>query len=389
MTYEKTDKSAQRKSRIVRASVLAVVVVLTTGISLAHQYVSGAAKPVGVDALCPFGGLETLYSLAAGGTLIKNIAISSIVLLIGALAVSLVWRRSFCGQLCPLGALQEAFGSLGKRIFGRAHRFTVPRWLDRPARLLKYAVLAVFLVWTWNVGELVMRPYDPWVTWAHLTSAELLTDFGIGLAVLVVALLGSIFYERFFCKYLCPTGAFLGIFSKVSFLRIHRDPEACIDCGICDRACPVNIAVATADDVTSTECLSCNSCVNACPAKGALEVTTPRGTALSPFKTTAIVIGLTLAVVGVATATNNFDWLKPSLATEIERTGAFDPSLIKGMTSLQEVADAIGVPVEEAAAAFGVPVGEAGVALKELKTTYGFTMEDVRLWAEERSAQAR
>ena len=382
MSYEKTDKLEQRKSRRVRLAVLAAFLLVATGLSIAHQYVSGFAKPVGVDALCPFGGLETLYSLLLGGTFVKNLAASSVVLLLGAIVASLVWRRSFCGQICPLGLLQEMFGSAGKRILGRPHRFVLPGWLDRPARLLKYVVLAVFLVWTWRVGELVMKPYDPWATWAHLTSAELLTDFGIGLAVLVVALVGSFFYERFFCKYLCPTGAFLGLFSKLSFLRIRRDPDACIDCSICDRACPVNISVSTADEVTSTECISCNSCVNACPAKGALEVTTPQGTRISALKTTAIVVGLTLALIGAGTLTGNFDWTKVSLATQVERTGEFNPELIKGMTTLAEIAEVTGVPVEVVAAQFGVPVGEANTALKELKTTYGFTMEDVRAWAE-------
>ena len=117
-----------------------------------------------------------------------------------------------------------------------------------------------------------MRPYDPWVAWAHLTSAELLTEFGIGLTVLIVSLVGSLVYERFFCKYLCPTGALLGLLAKVSFFRIKRDAGTCIDCGLCDRACPMNVEVATAAVVTSSECISCNECVNVCPVAGALEV---------------------------------------------------------------------------------------------------------------------
>ena len=106
------------------------------------------------------------------------------------------------------------------------------------------------MVWTWQAAALVMRPYDPWAAYAHITSAELMTEFGIGVAILGISLAGSLVYERFFCKYLCPMGAFLGIFSKVSFSGIRRDADACINCSVCDKACPMNLDVSTADTVT-------------------------------------------------------------------------------------------------------------------------------------------
>ena len=52
-------------------------------------------------------------------------------------------------------------------------------------------------------------------------------------------------------------------------------PTTCIDCGRCDKACMMNVEVATADVVTSSECISCNECVNVCPVPGALKVTAP------------------------------------------------------------------------------------------------------------------
>ncbi|MDZ4179305.1 MAG: 4Fe-4S binding protein, partial [Coriobacteriia bacterium] len=249
MTTFRADASAQSRSRLVRRVLLGIVLVLATGMAIGHQY-SGVLgfTPIGVDGLCPFGGLETLYSLFAGGTLIRRVAMSSVVLLAGSVILAFAFRRSFCGQICPLGALQGIFGWLGAKAMQK--RFTMPAILDRPARYLKYALLVFFGVWTWWAADLVMRPYDAWAAWAHITSPEVFTEFSIGLSILGVSLAGSFFYERFFCKYLCPMGAFLALFSKLSFLGIRRDAVTCIDCGKCDSACPMNIEVSTATTVT-------------------------------------------------------------------------------------------------------------------------------------------
>lgn len=280
MSYERTDRAAQRRSRVIRRSVLGFVLVLMTTLVTAHQYVSGSAKPVGVDALCPFGGIETIFTLISGAGFIEKTAASAVVLLVGMIVLALIFRRSFCGQLCPLGALQGMFGSLGGRLFRR--RPQIPRSVDRVARYLKYGILVFFTVWTWQAATLVMRPYDPWVAYAHITSDELLAEFGVGMAILVLSLAGSVVYDRFFCKYLCPTGVFLGAFSKLSAFGIKRDADACIDCMACDKACPMNIEVSTADKVAASECISCNECVNSCPAAGALEVKTPTGKTATP-----------------------------------------------------------------------------------------------------------
>lgn len=391
MAIERTDQVTSRRSRVVRKALLAGVLAAMTGIAYAHQSIPGAGKPPGVDALCPFGGLETLFSLASGQGFLQRTAASSVILLIGMVGVALVWRRSFCGQLCPLGALQGLFGWLGRRL---RVRHALPAALDRPARYLKYAVLAVFTVWTWQAATLVMRAYDPWVAWTHITSTELMASFGIGTVVLGASLAGSIFFERFFCKYLCPTGALLGLLSKVSLARIERTSTACIDCGACDRACPMDIPVSAGKVVTSAECISCAECVNACPARGALELKAgARG--LTPLAMTGVVAGIVAVLIAATTIAGAFAWRMPTLAEAIEQhggtssgeaSGAFDTSLIKGYMSMAEVAQATGIPAAEFSAVFGVPEAELERPMKEIKDRYGFTPEDVRVWVAERLA---
>ena len=388
MADTRADKASRKRARWTRWIVLGAVLVGMTAIVTAHQTVRGSSRWASVDFLCPFGGLETLYSLLAGGGFLRHTAASSVILLVGMLVMAVAYRRSFCGTLCPLGALQGIFGAAGRRLFGR--RFAVPHAVDRVARYLKYAVLVVFALWTWQAAELVLRPYDPWVAWAHLTSADLLSTYAVGLAVLVLSLAGSLLYDRFFCKYLCPAGALLGLLSRVSFLNIRRDAAACIDCGRCDKACMMNVAVATVDVVKSSECISCNECVNACPVPGALKVTAPGGARAGALVATGAVVALMVGIVGATTLSGSFEWRAPGLAQAAAESrgssgdGSFDVMLIKGYTTLAEVSEATGIPGEEFTAAFGVPAAELGQALKDIKDAYGFTPEDVRVFVETR-----
>ncbi len=397
MTDRQADKASRKRARWVRWIVLGIVLVGMTAIVTTHVKSSGSGRWAGVDFLCPFGGLETLFSLLTGDGFLRRTAASGVILLVGMLVMAVVYRRSFCGTLCPLGALQGIFGAAGRRLFGR--RLTVPRTVDRVARYLKYAILLFFLVWTWQAAELVLRPYDPWVAWAHLTSPELLTSLGIGLAVLIVSLVGSLVYDRFFCKYLCPAGALLGLLSKVSFLNIRRDADACIDCGRCDQACMMNIEVATADVVTSSECISCSECVNVCPVPGALKVSAPGGSRAGALVATGAVVALMVAIVGATTLTGAFDWRAEARgAGEGQGQGAGQgegagqggngsDSAIKGWMSFADIAAMTGIPLQDFTAEWGVPAEDLGLPLKDAKDIYGFSPEDVRAWVEDRLAQ--
>ena len=393
MTERTAGQAARRRARWARWVVLGVVLVGMTAIVYSHQKARGGGRWAGVDFLCPFGGLETLYSLLAGDGFLRHTAASSVILLVGMLVMAAAYRRSFCGNLCPLGTLQGLFGAAGRRLLRR--RLTVPRAVDRVARYLKYAVLVFFALWTWQAAELVLRPYDPWVAWAHLTAPDLLTTYGIGLAVLVVSLAGSLVYERFFCKYLCPAGALLGLLSRVSFLNIRRDADACIDCGRCDKACMMNVEVATADVVKSSECISCNECVNACPVPGALKVTAPGDARATSLAATGVVVALMVGIVGATTLSGSFDWRMESRA---EARGAGHggggegqglggggtASPIKGWMSFADIATLTGIPLADFGAEWGVPTDALGLPMKDIKDTYGFSPEEVRAWVEDR-----
>lgn len=396
MNHEKTDKARQNRHRTVRWVVLGLVTVLLAVVGYLHQHPLPGITPPGVDALCPFGGLEALWALMTTGDLMAKVAASSFILLVAALGVTILFRRAFCGQLCPLGALQGAAAGLGKKLFGR--KFRLPAAVDRPLRWLKYLVLAVVVGLTWIAGTLVIRPYDPWVAFMHLSSAELWTGFGVGALILLGSLVASLFYDRFFCKYLCPMGAFYGMVSKLGLYRVRRESASCIDCGKCDKVCPVDLPVSQGRDVTSAECLACGLCVNACPAQGALGIAGPKDTKISPLFLILATVAVFALVIVLTAIPGWFQLGKKSLAeeartlpatetvvTDAGMASSFDPDLIKGRNSLAEVADLTGIPRAELVQRFGVSEADLDKPIKDLAGSLGtFETGEVRAFVAEK-----
>ena len=78
------------------------------------------------------------------------------------------------------------------------------------------------------------------------------------------------------CRYLCPYGALLGLISRFSPLRVERQADACVDCGLCDKVCMARLPVSKIGRISSVECTGCLDCVATCPVAGALEVKAAR-----------------------------------------------------------------------------------------------------------------
>jgi len=80
------------------------------------------------------------------------------------------------------------------------------------------------------------------------------------------------FFQRIFCKYLCPLGAFIAFLAPLGMTAIERNTKSCTQCLACDKVCPVNIQVSRLNKVTSLECIQCQECVNVCPEAKTLEL---------------------------------------------------------------------------------------------------------------------
>ena len=96
-----------------------------------------------MDALCPLGGLESIYSYLSSGTWLRRVAPSALVLFAAVVGITLLFGRVFCGWICPLGTIGE-FSNLAAKKLGIRQR-ELPPALDRALKMLKYVVLAVIL----------------------------------------------------------------------------------------------------------------------------------------------------------------------------------------------------------------------------------------------------
>ncbi|MBK5245552.1 MAG: 4Fe-4S binding protein, partial [Eubacteriaceae bacterium] len=238
-----------------RLLILVGLLIWITYESYMHQVLGGGKSP-SIHALCPYGALESLYTLLFTGSFIKKIYSGTVVLLGLTVILAILFRRSFCGLLCPFGVLQELFGKLRQKLFMR--RFIIPLKVDRVARYLKYVVLLLTLGMAWYYGSLWLAPYDPYSAYSHLSSIAGSIEEDpfaiIGFALLFITLVGSFLYDRFFCKYLCPVGAFYAIIGKTSPTKIERDDNLCVHCKKCNKTCPVNIDIEQSDIITDAEC---------------------------------------------------------------------------------------------------------------------------------------
>jgi polyferredoxin len=253
-------------------------------------------RPAGVEGWLPIASLMNLKVLLATGE-IPRLHPAGMFLLIAFLSASWIFRKSFCSWLCPVGAVSEYLWKLGRQTFRR--NLVLPHKLDIALRGLKYLLLGLFL---YAVGSMSVEGIRAFLEGPYgiVDDVKMLNFFrflgltgGIVVAVLVLA---SVFVRNFWCRYLCPYGALMGIAALASPLRIRRNPASCIDCGKCANACPSTLPVDKLITIASAECTGCMECVASCPAADALFLAAPRGRRVPAW---AIAVGTMVLFFGV------------------------------------------------------------------------------------------
>lgn len=276
----------------------------------AEHFTSGTPyvkRPPLVDGFLPIGGLMSLKLWLAEGVF-DPVHPSALVILGAALFMSLVLKKSFCGWVCPVGAVSEQAFRLGGRLFGR--NFRVHKYLDYPLRSLKYLLLAFFLyavVVRMPAPAIVGFLHTPYWKIADVKMLLFFTEMTVTTIVVLASLFVlSLFFKNFWCRYLCPYGALTGLLSALSPFKITRNEEACIHCHRCTEACPSLLPVEDKRRVRSPECTGCLTCVSRCPARGALDMALPGRIAVKPLIFAALVSAAFFGLIGMARITGHW-----------------------------------------------------------------------------------
>lgn len=171
--------------------------------------------------ICPIGAIQnvTLTLFDSG----YAIPVAAAVFFVVPLVFTLFCGRVFCGAVCPLGAIQDAV---------LIHPVVVPRWLESGLRLLAYAYLGAGVLFAATGSAFLICRYDPFVGFFRL---------GANWNILVVGaclLLIGLFVGRPYCRFLCPYGVILRNLSRLAKWRVTITPTECIQCRLCEDACP-------------------------------------------------------------------------------------------------------------------------------------------------------
>jgi MauM/NapG family ferredoxin protein len=241
-----------------------------------------------------------ISSLLSGYTFVKGFLWGA-----GILVLTILLGRIFCGFICPFGTIHHAVGTFKPALKGSR---MVQANLKTSDQKIKYVILILLLVAAvcgLNAAGLmdpiaflfrslalavlpglgaglrsifeIMAASDFKILNLAGYGAEILVSpiFGynqpayqtawfIGFIFLVILFLNRI-RPRFWCRTLCPLGALLGIFSRISILKLEKYAQKCTACNLCLKHCQGAASPRPDQEWETAECLMCLNCFNVCP----------------------------------------------------------------------------------------------------------------------------
>jgi NosR/NirI family nitrous oxide reductase transcriptional regulator len=191
----------------------AIFILMLLAIAYFGFYRKGCICPIGAIGNVTLTIFDTEYA----------IPIVALIFFLLPLAFTLFFGRVFCGAVCPLGALQDLV--LLKPV-------AIPRWLESGLRTFAYLYLSLAVLFAATGSAFLICRYDPFIAFFRLSGAANIII--LGLCFLAV----GVFIGRPYCRFLCPYGVILRQFSRTSRRRVTITPDDCINCRLCEDACP-------------------------------------------------------------------------------------------------------------------------------------------------------
>ena len=282
--------------------VLAALIVFITGLVPSETTVDP-------EAYCPMGGLQALATYLSRGSLPCSMSSVQVMMGIALVAAIVLFSKLFCAYICPIGTVQDLLSKARKSLRIKGLKIRNGSIFDKILRIVKYALVFWIFYMTVNSSELFCKNLDPYYAIATGFKGEITLWMSITTISLVV--IGSLFIDMFWCRYLCPLGAIsnslkfwgwigvlfgayyvadvvgadipwavlLGGFCvlgylleilngkpKMQLLYVMKDQSACSSCGLCNKKCPYHIDISGCRNgkVNSVDCTLCGDCVAAC-----------------------------------------------------------------------------------------------------------------------------
>lgn len=254
----------------------------------------------------------------------------SVWMLVATVPATVLVGRFFCGFFCSFGAVQDLlwFGSHRLRALFPGKRNL--KKADRIFRFAKYAVLFYFIIFVWS-GVTAVKTAGLWqvfgqyVSFGHWPGLKPLLSVG-GILLLVI-FIGSLFVQRFFCRYFCPMGAIYSLISQASFLKIDKPRDGCGKCHLCTSKCTMGMDLTKKDRIAGGECISCQKCVSWCP-KGNVHFRSRYGVLIGVGVTCATIMVSQLLIAGNLAKEKTADSVKKT--AENDAGGNFQNGIYTG-----------------------------------------------------------
>ena len=254
----------------------------------------------------------------------------SVWMLLATVPATVLVGRFFCGFFCSFGAVQDLLWLGSHRLRALFPGKRNLKKADRIFRFAKYAVLFYFIIFIWS-GVTAVKTAGPWqvfgqyVSFGHWPGLKLLLS--VGGVLLLLIFIGSLFVQRFFCRYFCPMGAIYSLISQTSFLKIDKPREECGKCHLCTSKCTMGMDLTKKDRIAGGECISCQKCVSWCP-KGNVHFRSRYGVLIGVGVTCATIMVSQLLIAGNLAKEKTADSVKKT--AENDAGGNFQNGIYTG-----------------------------------------------------------
>lgn len=223
------------------------------------------------------------------------------VVIVGLVALTLIFGRIYCSVICPLGIVQDIFGWIGKK--AKKNRYTY----SKAKQSLRVGVFTFFIISLVLGGSVIVQLLAPYSAFGRIATNLLqpvylfgnnvladiaehydsyafyhtdvwlrsITSLAIAAVTLVVLAVLAWRNGRTWCNTICPVGTLLSVFAKFSWLKIRIDTDKCKNCSLCAKNCKAACIDFKNHEIDYTRCVVCGDCIESCHS-GAISLTAHR-----------------------------------------------------------------------------------------------------------------